>query len=71
MPDITSMLDLLLCIIPESPHRKINTCKEMVRNSGCHVEALAAGEGSKGNSREVSDSSGQTSSFSTCLNRSL
>lgn len=30
MPDITSILDMLLCIITESPRGKINTCKEMV-----------------------------------------
>lgn len=67
MPNIRSILGTRLYIIIESTHGWINTCKELYQT--CHVEELADGDHSKGNSREVSDSSDQNSSFSTRLNR--
>lgn len=67
MPNIRSILGTHLYIIIESTHGWINTCKELYQTY--HIEELAGGDHSKGNSRAVSDSSDQNSSFSTCLNR--
>lgn len=68
IPNVRSILGILLYITIDSPHGKINSCKEMVSGILGVVEESADGEVSTGNCREVSDSSEQNSSFSTGLN---